>query len=64
MLGIGVTELVNFLMEQAAAANASSDSMQMSVSKTLRWISDMPFSPPSSSLLPVFLPDICLPEKQ
>nr|MBP7181020.1 FtsX-like permease family protein [Dysgonamonadaceae bacterium] len=33
MLGIGVTELVNFLMEQAAAANASSDSMQMSVFK-------------------------------
>ena len=33
MLGIGVTELVNFLMEQAAAANASSDGMQMSVFK-------------------------------
>ena len=28
-----VTELVNFLMEQAAAANASSDGMQMSVFK-------------------------------
>ena len=33
MLGIGVTELVNFLMEQAAAANASSDSVQMSIFK-------------------------------
>lgn len=33
MLGIGVTELANFLMEQATAANASSDGMQMSVFK-------------------------------